>query len=293
MTTVSAHGAELPKLGFGTWELRGDAGADMIRHAIDVGYRHFDTAQAYENEEMVGRAIRDSGKRDEIFLTTKVWPTEYRLDDFKASVLRSIDTLGTEYADLLLLHWPHPEIPMAELMDGLNWARENGFTRHIGVSNFTTDLLAEATQLSAAPLVANQVEYHPFLNQSRLLTACETHGMALTAYCPIARGRVFSSEVIQTIAETHGKSAGQVTLRWLVQQKPVVAIPRTSNPKRVEENFGIFDFELTDAEMAAIHGLADPKGRIVPDAEIRDAQGLQTEDGHAAAKYVPDWDPVD
>ena len=238
MNYVSANGAKLPKLGFGTWELRGSAGAEIIRHAIDVGYRHFDTAQAYDNEADVGAAIRASGKREEIFLTTKIWPTAFRFEDFKASVQKSINALGTDYVDLLLLHWPHPDIPMAEMMEGLNWARANGYTKHIGVSNFTTKLLDQATSLSEAPLVVNQVEYHPFINQSRLLAACRSHGMAMTAYCPIARGRVFSADVIQNIAEKYEKSSGQITLRWLVQQDIVAAIPRTSNPKRIEEKGG-------------------------------------------------------
>lgn len=292
MNTVSANGADIPSLGFGTWELRGTQGASIIRRAIDTGFRHFDTAQAYENEEMVGRAIKESGLRDDIFLTTKVWPTNYRFDDFKASVQRSLKTLGVDAVDLLLLHWPTPDVPMSEMMKGLNWAYHEGLTRHIGVSNFTTKLLDQAVQISEVPLVANQVEYHPFLNQSRLLEACRKHGLAITAYCPIARGRVFKAEPILDIAAKYGKTPGQVTLRWLVQQEGVVAIPRTSNPDRISENLGIFDFKLENAEMLAIHALADPDGRIVPDAEIREAQGLQTEEGHAVARYVPEWDPV-
>lgn len=291
MIIVEANGARIPALGFGTWELFGEDGERAVRTAIEIGYRHFDTAQAYGNEAEVGAAITASGQRDECFITTKIWPENYDPALFKEAVEKSAENFSGP-ADLILLHWPRFDLPLATLMDNLNWAKDQGLTRHIGVSNFPSALLREAASLSDAPLAANQMEYHPFLNQSRILSACRDLGTALTAYCPIARGRIFKSDVITTIAETHGKSAGQITLRWLVQQEGVIAIPRTSSAERARENLNIFDFSLSDAEMAEIHALADPEGRIVPDAEIREQKGLQTGDGHAVLPYLPEWDPV-
>lgn len=292
MMIVDANGASIPALGFGTWELFGSAGQRAIRDAIDIGYRHFDTAQAYGNEAEVGAAIAASGMRDACFVTTKVWPESYEPQAFRRAVSQSVERLKGS-ADLLLLHWPRFDLPLATLMDNLNWARDEGLTSHIGVSNFPSAMLREAAGLSTAPLAANQMEYHPFLNQSRILGTCRDLGVALTAYCPIARGRVFKTPVIAEIAERHGKTAGQITLRWLVQQSGVIAIPRTSSSERARENLAIFDFVLTAAEMAAIHALADPQGRIVPDAEIREQQGLQSDEGHAVLPYLPEWDPVD
>lgn len=291
MITVDANGANIPALGFGTWELFGKEGERAVHDAIEIGYRHFDTAQAYGNEAEVGAAIAASGMRDDIFLTTKIWPENYEPNAFRKAIAQSAERLHGP-ADLVLLHWPRFDLPLATLMDNLNWARDEGLTRHIGVSNFPSNLLKEAAALSAAPLAANQMEYHPFLNQSRILSACRDLGVALTAYCPIARGRVFKTDVIAKIAETHGKSAGQITLRWLVQQEGVIAIPRTSSAERARENLAIFDFSLSESEMAEIHGLADPNGRIVPDEEIREQQGLQSGDGHAVLPYLPNWDPV-
>jgi diketogulonate reductase-like aldo/keto reductase len=291
LITVEANGAHIPALGFGTWELFGKEGEQAVQDAIEIGYRHFDTAQAYGNEADVGAAIAATGMRDACFLTTKIWPENYEPDSFRKAMAQSAEHLHGP-ADLVLLHWPRFDMPLTTLMDNLNWAREEGLARHIGVSNFPSQLLHEAARLSSAPLAANQMEYHPFLNQSRVLAACRELGVALTAYCPIARGRVFKTEVIAKIAKAHGKSAGQVTLRWLVQQEGVIAIPRTSSAERARENFNIFDFSLSKSEMAAIHGLADPAGRIVPDEEIREQQGLQSGDGHAVLPYLPEWDPV-
>jgi len=272
---VEAHGARIPALGFGTWELRDGLAVRLVEAALAIGYRHIDTAQMYENEREVGTAIRTSGiDRAEIFLTTKVWPDRFRQGDLQRSVEESLQRLGLEAVDLLLLHWPNPAVPLAETIDALNDARARGMTRHIGVSNFPSRLMEEAIRLSAAPLVTNQVEYHPFLTQKRVLAACRGAGMALTAYCPLARGRVFGDPVIARIAARHRKSPAQIALRWLVQQEGVVAIPRSSKPEHARANFEIWDFALAVEEMRAISALGSPSGRIV------DIAGL-----------APEWDP--
>lgn len=290
MKTILANGAEIPCLGFGTWEIDGHKGRDVVRKALEIGYRHFDTAAGYGNEADIGVALRAWTNREDLFVTTKVWPTQFEPALFRESVLRSVDALGVGAVDLLLLHWPNPDLPLSVPVEGLNWAVENGYARHIGVSNFTSRLIAECCQLSERPIAVNQVEYHPFLNQSAVLNACRTRGIAVTAYCPIARGRVSLNETILKIASAHARTPNQVALRWLVQQDMVAAIPRTSNPGRAKENFDIFDFELTGEDMRAIASQADPKGRLVPDEEMRQSAGMQSNGGHAAAPFVPKWD---
>lgn len=264
MKVVQANGAEIPALGFGTFEIHGQRAEEMTHHALEVGYRHVDTAQAYENEAEVGQAIeRSPVDRRDIFLTTKILPQDFGRRDLPVAMERSLDQLGTDYVDLVLLHWPNPDIPMAETMEALREVREGGYARHIGVSNFTVALLNEAVAHSEVPLVTNQVEYHPFLSQAPVLETARKQGMSLTAYSPLAKGDVARDDTLQRIGDAHGKSAAQVALRWLVQQDGVVAIPKTSNPERCEANFQIFDFELSDEEMVQIHDLAHPDGRYV------------------------------
>ncbi len=261
---VHANGADIPALGFGTFEIHGSQAEEMVHHALELGYRHVDTAQAYENEAEVGQAIeRSPVDRSEIFLTTKILPQDFGRRDLPVAMEKSLDQLGTEYVDLVLLHWPNPEVPIAETMEALQEAREAGHARHIGVSNFTVALLNEALAHSDVPLVANQVEYHPFLSQAPVLDVVRANGMALTAYSPIAKGDVAQNEVLQRIGEAHGKTPAQVALRWLIQQDQVSAIPKTASPERCEANFQIFDFELSEDEMDEIHGLAHPDGRYV------------------------------
>jgi diketogulonate reductase-like aldo/keto reductase len=264
MHTVNANGAAIPAIGFGTWDLPGDRVQQLVEHAIGLGYRHVDTAQMYKNEKPVGAGIRSSGvARDEIFLTTKIWPDDFGRDAFRRAADERLKLLGVDQVDLLLLHWPSKTVPLAETIEALNAAREAGHTRHIGVSNFTTAMIDEAARLSAAPLVTNQVEYHPFLSQTKVLATLARHGMALTAYCPIARGKVVSDPTLGEIGKAHGKSATQVALRWLIQQDGVIAIPRSSNEQRIAENLNCVDFQLSDAEMARINGMGSPKGRVV------------------------------
>ncbi len=272
---VEARGATIPALGLGTWELTGSVAERAVADALELGYRHLDTAQAYGNEREVGRAIEGSGvPREELFLTTKVWPDRYGPARFADSVRRSLERLGTDHVDLLLLHWPRFEgTTLERTIELLNRARERGWSRHIGVSNFTTALLARAARASDAPIAVNQVEYHPFLDQTAVLEEARDLGVAITAYSPLARGRVPGNETLAEIGGAHGKSAAQVALRWLVQQRGVAAIPRTSKREHAAENLAIFDFELSDREMERIGRLAEPGGRVI------DPDGL-----------APDWD---
>lgn len=266
------RGEAVPALGLGTYQLTGPEGEAAIRSAIAMGYRHLDTAIRYGNEIEVGRAIRDSGvPRDELFVTTKIWPSDLRPDDVHARMAESLDRLGLDRVDLLLVHWPARDIPLGETLAAFAAERAAGRTRLIGVANFTLPLLDEALDVHKADLFCNQVEYHPFLSQARLLERMARADMLLVAYLPIARGAVAEAPLLQQIAARHGKTPAQVTLRWLVQQDRVAAIPRSSRPARQAENLDIFDFALSGDEMAAIHGLAE--GRRYCDYD-----------------FAPDWD---
>ncbi len=260
---VEAHGARIPLVGLGTWDLRGRTCARIVEQALRLGYRHVDTAELYENEREVGEGLRAAGiKRDEVFITTKVWPSHSAPRELERAAKESLVRLRLSEVDLLLLHWPNPNIPLAETLPALCKMKRMGLARHIGVSNFTVALIKEATKLSDEPLVCDQVELHPLLDQSKVIAACRQHGMAVVAYSPIARGGVKNHAVLARIGRVHGKSAAQVSLRFLVQQG-IVVIPRTSRIERLTENMAIFDFALSDAEMAEIASLASRDGRVV------------------------------
>jgi diketogulonate reductase-like aldo/keto reductase len=263
MLFVEAHDARIPAIGLGTWELRGRACARLVEQALRIGYRHIDTAQAYDNEREVGEGMRAAQlPRQQVFVTTKVWWTHSAPRELEASVKQSLAKLRLAEVDLLLLHWPNPAVPLADTIGTLCRMRQLGLARHIGVSNFTVTLIEQAVKLSSDPLVTNQIEYHPYLDQSKVIGACRRHGIAVTAYSPIARGQVSGDDVLERIGRRHNKSAVQVTLRWLIEQN-VVAIPRTSKVERLEANLAIFDFELSPEEMAEISALARHDGRVV------------------------------
>ena len=266
MTTplVTANGAEIPALGFGTFRMNGADTVRMVRQVLSLGYRHIDTAQIYGNEAEVGEGLAASGvARDGVFLTTKVWVANYHRDAFLRSVDESLRKLRTDHIDLLLLHWPNEAVPLAEQIGALNEVKAAGKVRHIGISNFSTALMAEAEALSDAPLVTNQVEYHPYLGQPAVLAAARKAGMSVTAYYGMADGKVIGDPAIQAIAERHGRTEAQVVLRWLVQQPGVVALSKTVSEARAAANLAVFDFALSAEEMAAIHALARPDGRLV------------------------------
>jgi len=260
--TFNAHGVAIPKLGFGT-SRTGECG-ELVANALKLGYRHLDTAWKYKTEKGVGDGIRASGvPRDEIFLTTKVSHEYLRADDFARTVDESLNNLKLDYVDLLMVHWPSPEhIPLAETMNALAKAKRDGKTRHVGVANFNIALIEDAIRLCPEPIINVQVEYHPYLDQTKMLAAARRLGIAMTAYCPLGRGRMISDPVVAEIARAKGKSVAQVVLRWHLQQPNVIPIPRSSNPARQAENMSIFDFTLNDDEMKRIHALARADGRI-------------------------------
>lgn len=255
MKLIEVNGDRMPALGLGTWQLKGGACREAVRHALELGYRHIDTARMYGNEEAVGRGVRDSGvDRSGVWITSKIWLDALEHDAFLRSAEASLKALGTDYLDLLLIHWPSQEVPLDEPLAALKELAAQGKARHIGVSNFTPPLLEQA--LDTAPIVCNQVEYHPFLSQRRLLTMVQRHGLILTAYSPLARGRVPGDGTLREIGRHHGKRAAQVALRWLLQQERVAAIPRAASPEHRRQNLEVFDFELSAEEMAQIDDLA-------------------------------------
>ncbi|WJR81230.1 aldo/keto reductase [Bradyrhizobium sp. NP1] len=262
MLFVEANGARIPAIGLGTWELRGRTCARLVAQALKLGYRHIDTAQVYENEREVGEGLRTSGvRRDEVFITTKVWTTHFAPNELERSTKESLVKLRLSEVDLLLLHWPNPQVPLSETLGALARARELGLARHIGVSNFTVALLEQAVAQCPAPLVCDQVEYHPYLDQTRVREACASLGLALVAYSPVAKGRIKGDRTLARIGERYRKTAAQVCLRWLVQQN-VPAIPRTSKLERLSENIDVFDFELSDEEMAQIFQMGSAGTRL-------------------------------
>jgi 2,5-diketo-D-gluconate reductase B len=262
MQTVDAKGFKLPIVGLGTWQLAGRECTRLVEQAIRLGYRHIDTAQMYGNEAAVGEGVRASGKRAEVVVTTKVQPERLAPHDLERSVKESLHKLRLDVIDLLLIHWPNPRVPLAETLGTMAKMKQEGYVRALGVSNFTVALLDEASKATTEPLVCNQIECHPFLDQSKVIAACKKHGMMVVAYSPIARGGAQGDAVLEKIGQAHGKSAAQVSLRYLVQQG-IVVIPRTSKVQRLEENLALFDFALTEAEMLEIRALSQRQGRIV------------------------------
>jgi 2,5-diketo-D-gluconate reductase B len=262
MNFVEANGARIPAIGLGTWELRGRTCARLVEQALRLGYRHIDTAQVYENEREVGEGLRGSGvKRDDVFVTTKIWTSHFTPNDLERSAKESLARLRLTEIDLLLLHWPNSQVPLSETLGALARAKQLGLARHIGVSNFTVALIEEAVAACPEPLVCDQVEYHPYLDQSKVREACARHGMALVAYSPVAKGRIKNDQALLRIGQRYRKTAAQVCLRWLVQQN-VAAIPRTSRLERLSENIEIFDFELSDAEMREISDMGSANRRL-------------------------------
>jgi diketogulonate reductase-like aldo/keto reductase len=254
MEYVEAGGASIPALGLGTWQNKGESCTESVRTALELGYRHVDTAQVYDNERAVGEGIAAADvDREEVFVTTKVWRSNLTGEDVRESVRESVSKLGTDYVDLLLIHWPHPRVPVAETLAAMADLQEAGLVRHLGVSNFTRSQLQEARQAVDTPIVADQVLYHPYKDQSSLREYCADEAIALTAYSPLARGHVLGDERLERIGRRYDKSAAQVALRWLVQQDTVVAIPKASSRDHIADNLAVFDFSLTDAEMRRIH----------------------------------------
>ena len=261
-TTLTIQGTQIPRLGFGTWQVTGSDATDGVRDALEIGYRHVDTARAYENEAEVGAGIAESGvDRADLFLTTKIWTADFEPDKLKAAAEDSLRKLRTDYVDLLLLHWPNPDFPLEQTLGALVELRDEGLIQHLGVSNFPATMLREA--IGFAPVFADQVEFHPFLGQDELVALAAEKDFMVTAYSPLARGKVPEDPTLREIGAAHGKTAGQVALRWLLDKPQVCTIPKASSHERRVENFEVFDFELTDDERARIEAL--PKGERIID----------------------------
>jgi diketogulonate reductase-like aldo/keto reductase len=242
-------GTEVPKLGFGTWQAENDVAYEAVTHALEHDYRHIDTAQLYENEEGVGRAIADSDlDREDVFLTTKVDPTNRSVEDILASVEASVDRLGVEQVDLLLIHWPHPLADLETVMEALDETVWQGLTRYIGVSNFGVDRLDRARELASEPIFTDQVLFHPWWTQRELLSYCQDNDVLLTAYSPLANGGAIDDDVLAEIGGRYGKSGPQTALRWATQHENVIAIPMSTSESHIAENIDIFDFMLTREE---------------------------------------------
>lgn len=264
MKIITIQNKDIPALGFGTWKLSGDPCIAATELALEVGYRHIDTAQIYGNESEVGQAIQNSGiRRSDIFLTTKIWMENVSQDKMARSVDESLEKLQTDYVDLLLIHWPVSEVPLKEQAAALQAVQQPGKAGMIGVSNYPVAMMRTMLEDYGVAIANNQVEYHPFLSQKPVLDFTRSHDMWMTAYSPLARGGIVGNKTLMEIGQTYGKSAGQVTLRWLIQQDNVAAIPKAASEQNIRNNFNIFDFALTGAEMDAIFALARPDGRLV------------------------------
>ena len=253
---------EMPPLGFGTWQITGRDATAAVEDALGLGYRHVDTARAYENEAEVGEGIARSGvARDEIWLTTKLWYERLRPDEVREQMEGSLRQLGTDYVDLLLIHWPNDDVPLAETLGAMAELRDAGKTRHIGVSNFTSAQVREAA--ATERIFTNQVEYHALLGQEKVLGACREHAVVLTAYSPFAHGKLLKDPVLTEIAEAHGATPAQVALRWLLDQRGVIAVPKAASRANREKNLGALELALTDEDRRRIDAL--PKDRRVID----------------------------
>lgn len=257
MNYIQLPEGKMPVIGLGTWDLRGAQCEKAVLQALELGYRHIDTAEFYDNESYIGQALRKSGiAREEIFLTSKVWYTHLRYPEVLQALDRSLEKLQTEYLDLYLIHWPNQEVSLEETLQAMAEAKGKGKIRHIGVSNFGVELLEKAVKISPYPVVNDQVEYHPLLSQRELLTYCQDRNIVFTAYCPLARGRAVREQLIKDVAAKYDKTPAQVVLRWLIQQKMVAAIPKAATLEHQKENLEIFDFELTEEDMRAMSGLS-------------------------------------
>lgn len=274
MKYIQLHDIDVPRLGFGTWQLKGDTCTEAVQIALDTGYRHIDTAQAYDNEEYVGEGIRQSSiPRDDIFLTTKIFRDQFEtLKTATKSIDDSLRKLQTDQVDLLLVHWPFKEYSIEHMLAPLIKAQEDGKTRLIGVSNFTLTQMEEAEKISGGRVCINQVEYHPMLNQQPLIDWTASHNWGLTAYSPLGRGEAMENDVICNIAKSHGKSPSQIILRWMMQHENVLAIPKSATASHIQSNFDIWDFELSQSEMQQITVL-----RVANDR-------------HVNPDFAPQWD---
>jgi diketogulonate reductase-like aldo/keto reductase len=272
MQTTTVRGRAVPRIGLGTWRLRGRACRDAVADALALGYRHVDTAAMYDNEEAVGAALRDSGvDREAVWLTTKVWHTDLEPRRLRASAEESLRRLGVDRLDLLLVHWPGSPDTNDRALDELVRLRDEGRIAELGVSNFPAGMLERA--IARAPVFCDQVEYHVHLGQERVRAVAGEHDVLVAAYRPLGGGRgVLDDPLVEEIARAHDRTPAQVALRWLVEQEGVCVLPRSADPGRRRENLDVFSFTLTDADRAALDRLAAGQKRYVD------------------VPWAPDWD---
>lgn len=268
MEYVEVQGASIPKIGLGTWQLGGERCREIVETALALGYRSFDTAQMYDNEAKVGAGLlagvgQMGVDRDELWVTTKLGLENLTRDRVHKSSHESLKHLALDHIDLLLVHWPSDRVPLRETLEAMMELVDEGLVRYVGTSNFPLGMLEEA--LSMAPILANQVEYHPFLAQDRMRALCEHHDVCLTAYSPLALGRVANDDTLRAIGERYGKSAAQVALRWLTQQRTVATIPKASSEAHLRANLDVFDFELGAEDARAVEALARGERLIDPE----------------------------
>lgn len=262
----TAGKANIPVLGLGTWQSTGQDCVAVVKKALEMGYEHIDTAQAYDNEKEVGQGIKQSGvARDKFFLTTKIFPDDMKFQPEKLveAAKRSLENLDTDYVDLLLLHWPDDRVPLSETIPALCELQKQGLTRHIGVSNFNIADIIEAEKYADVPIVVNQVEFHPFIKQNTLQTFLNNHHILLEAYSPLARGDVFDNDIIKEIADKHKVTPAQISLAWILSDKHRVAIPKTSNPDHLQGNLDAIKVELSADELDKLGSLARSDGRKI------------------------------
>jgi 2,5-diketo-D-gluconate reductase B len=245
----------MPRLGLGTWQIEGALARESVRDALELGYRHIDTARAYGNEREVGEGLRDAGvPREEVWVTTKVWRDELEPDRLRRSAESSLADLGLDRVDLLLVHWPNPAVPLGDTLAALHRVRQDGLASHIGVANFPSALLREA--IAEFPIACDQIEYHPYLAQRAVLDAAHSHGVVVTAYSPLGSGGLLGDPVLAEIAERRGCSPAQVCLRWLLDQTGVAVIPKAASHENRVANLAALDLApLTYEERARIDEL--------------------------------------
>ncbi|MDC0198042.1 aldo/keto reductase [Candidatus Thioglobus sp.] len=277
--TFSKNGLKIPSIGIGTWDIQGSSCINIVQEALEIGYRHIDCASMYENEKEVGKGMSNSRvDREEIFITTKINTTGWtpskgngpylKNQEITRSFDKSLLDLDSDYVDLLLIHWPRFETNLGDMLEILYKLKDEKKVNEVGVANFNSHLLKECFDLGFKDIFCNQIEYHPFLSQTKLLEVMQDFEILPVAYCPICRGDVARHDVLIRLSEKYLKTPAQIALRWIYQQK-IISIPKTANSYRLQENIDIYDFEIEDKDMLEIYGL-ERNQRLVPNLEINE-----------------------
>lgn len=256
MQYKNIQGIDVPEIGLGTYKLHDRECSNVVRMALEIGYRHIDTAQMYKNEREIGEALSVSNvPREDVFLSTKIWHTNLDADDVLQTTEESLRQLDTPYVDLLMIHWPNDQYDLRATIEAMLVLRDQGKAMNIGVSNFPLHLLKKVNEEIRAPIFCDEVEFHPFIDQLDLLDYAIENDILITAYSPLAQGKVLENKDLQEIAGKYGKSPAQISLRWLIEQENVVAIPKASTEEHLKENFEVFDFYLDDEDFDRIDQL--------------------------------------